>query len=408
MSLTTRSCLPFGVHEKNAKYRRVSSHLFALPEFLIGVFLIRMSTIARMLSVVAFVGNAALAAARADEVAAPAGTGNEIPVVDPFFMLSGALLKDGFNGPELDTNLWSRPPWLVENHKTIGARIESGHLVISGPSHPEKQHHQYAGVISKYFRDTDVVLAAEVQVQSPFGGNGRIQHMVHLCSGDYPDFFTEIIFGKIAAFEQPRWHAAYLAKVWEYSGYGDYLEPTRAGTGSEATTWHTVVLTHDGTTSKSQNYLVVDGKWIPIGPSHTVRFNHTHIELKVDVNVPDVPVHMAVDDVRLYPNPAHNPVTIVVYTGVSGNKPKLPIHDQKVQIFEDGSTRLLGEAMTDEGGEARVSLRRDVLFPVAATITVSDDATPIVQARILRQGVDGLYPGDVWALDLRHKRVRKP
>jgi hypothetical protein len=69
--------------------------------------------------------------------------------------------------------------------------------------------------------------------------------------------------------------------------------------------------------------------------------------------------------------------------------------------------RSLGEALTDEGGEARVSLRSDVLFPIAATMTVSDDATPIVQATIPRQGVNGLYPGDVWALDLRHKRAGK-
>jgi hypothetical protein len=375
-------------------------------------FLIGRSTIGRMLAVLVLVGNAALTAGRADAAAggraAPAqATTNEIPVVDPFFMLSGALLKDGFDGRQLDATLWSRPSWLVDNHKTIGVKIENGHLVISGPAHPEKQHHQYAGVISKYFRDTDVVLAAEMRVQSPFDREGRIQHMVHLCSGDYPDFFTEIIFGKIAAVEPPRWHAAYLAKVWEYSGYAEYLDPTRPGTGSETTNWHTVVLTHDGTTSKAQNYLVVEGKWLPIGPSHSVRFNHTHIELKVDVNVPNVPVQMAVDNVRLYPNPARNPVTIVVYTGVSGNKPKLPIHNLKVQILEENSTRLLGEALTDEGGEARVSLRADILFPVAAIITVSDGATPLVQARIPRQGVDGLYPSDVWALDLRHNRVGK-
>jgi hypothetical protein len=181
---------------------------------------------------------------------APAAPGNEIPVVDPFFMLSGALLKDSFDGPQLDASLWSRPLWLVENHKTIGVTIENGHLVISGSSQPERQHHQYAGIISKYFRDTDVVLAAEVQIQSLFESKGRIQHMVHLCSGDYPDFFTEIIFGKIAATEAPRWHSAYLARVWEYSGYGEYVDPTRAATGSEATQWHTVVLTHDGTTSE--------------------------------------------------------------------------------------------------------------------------------------------------------------
>ena len=167
------------------------------------------------------------------------------------------------------------------------------------------------------------------------------------------------------------------------------------------------MLTHDGTTSKTKNYLVADGKWLPIGPEHTVRFNHTHVELKVDVNVPNVPIRTILDNVRLYPNPAHNPVTIVVYTGVSGGKPKMPIHNQKIRILEEGSKQLLGDALTDEGGEARVSLRADVLYPVAARITVSDGTTLIAQARIPRKDVDGLYPGDVWALDLRHKRVKK-
>ncbi len=292
-------------------------------------------------------------------------------------MLSGALLKDSFDRPQLDTNLWSRPQWLVENHKTIGVKIEDGHLLISGLSRPKGGSHQYAGILSKYFRDTDVVLAAEVQVQSPFEGSGRIQHMVHLCSGDYPDFFTEIIFGKIAGADTPRWYSAYVARIWEYSGFGTYLEPTQPATERENARWHTVVLTHDGTTSKTQNYLVADGKWLPIGPEHTVRFNHTHVELKVDVNVPNVPIRTIMDNVRLYPNPAHNPVTIVVYTGVSGGKPKTPIHNQRIRILEEGSKQLLGDALTDEGGEARVSLRADVLYPVAARITVSDGTTLI-------------------------------
>ena len=326
------------------------------------------------------------------------------PVVDPFFMLSGALLKDTFDGPQLDATLWSRPSWLVENHKTIGVTVEDGHLVISGPSHPEKHDHQYAGVISKYFRETDVVLAAEMQVQSPFDPKGRIQHMVHLCSGDYPDFFTEIIFGKIDGLDAPRWHTAYVDRIWNYAGHRDYLEPTQPPTGTESTNWHTVVLSHDGKTLKTQNYVVADRKWVPIGPSHSVKFNHTHIELKVDVNVANVPIRMAVDNVRLYPNPAHNPVTIVIYTGVSGGKPKSPIHNQKVQIFEKESASLLGEALTDEGGEARVLLKTDVVYPVAALITVSDGTTQVVQATIPRKDVNGLYPGDVWALDLRHTK----
>ena len=332
---------------------------------------------------------------------------DEKAVVDPFFMLSGALLKDGFDGPQLDAALWSRPPWLSENHKTIGVTIEDGHLLISGRSQPQKQNHQYAGVISKYFRETDVVLAAEMRVRSTFKSSGRIQHMVHLCSGDYPDFFTEIIFGRIAGMAPPRWHTTYVAKIWDYSGYGDYLEPIQSATGAEATDWHTVILTHDGITSQAENFLLTGEKHIPVGPAHTVRFNHSHIELKVDVNVADVPVRMEVDNVRLYPNPARHPVTIVIYTGVSGNRPKSPIQNLKVQVSEAGTSRTLGQALTDEGGEARISLKNDAVFPVAATITVSDGATQLVEAAIPRKGVDGLYPGDVRALDLRHKRPKK-
>jgi hypothetical protein len=55
----------------------------------------------------------------------------------------------------------------------------------------------------------------------------------------------------------------------------------------------------------------------------------------------------------------------------------------------------------------RVDERKGEQVPIAPTITVSEGATPIVQATIPRQGVNGLYPGDVWALDLRHKRAPK-
>ena len=97
-----------------------------------------------------------LAAAAAPAAPAPAATGNEIPYVNPFFMLSGALLADGFDGPQLDATLWSRPSWLVDNHKTIGVKIESGHLVISGPSHPAGGESSVRGrhleILSRYRR----------------------------------------------------------------------------------------------------------------------------------------------------------------------------------------------------------------------------------------------------------------
>src|SRR6185295_7924193 len=80
-------------------------------------------------------------AAVTSALSAPAPAESGIPTVDPFFMLSGALLKDDFDGPQLDTNLWSRPGWLVENHRTIAVKIENGHLAISGASHPAARNH---------------------------------------------------------------------------------------------------------------------------------------------------------------------------------------------------------------------------------------------------------------------------
>jgi len=312
-------------------------------------------------------------------------------------MVSGALLADGFDGTQLDTNVWARPNWMTEHDPYIAVGVSNGRLLISGISHPAGKDHQYVGIISKYFRETDVVLVARIRAQSSFESDGRLQHMVHLCTGDWPDFFTEIIFGRISS-GPPRWYAGYLGKVWDYEGYADYIEPTHTATGKEAVEWHTVVLQHDGTTGKTQNYLIVGADWVPIGPPHTLRFNHAHVELKVDVNVAGARVQMEVDDVRLYLNPAHHPATIVFSSRVVHDRPELAISNQRVRILEDGSGRLLGEGMTDEGGQARVMLRTDVAYPVAADIEVWNENTEVFRSKIPGSGVRGLYPGDVWAL----------
>ena len=72
--------------------------------------------------------------------------------------------------------------------------------------------------------------------------------------GDWPDFFTETIFGKIRA-GSPRWFCGYLDKLWEYSGYSEYINPTLSATGEEGTDWHEVVIVHEEETDATQNYL---------------------------------------------------------------------------------------------------------------------------------------------------------
>src|SRR6266513_1001437 len=111
---------------------------------------------------------------------------------------------------------------------------------------------QYVGLISSNFRETDVVLAARMRVRSAFDKDGRIQHFVHLCSGDWPDFFPE------------------------------------------------VVIDHDGETGETRDYLEIDGTRRLVGPVVRIPFHHTHVELKVDVNASEAQVAMDVGDIRLY------------------------------------------------------------------------------------------------------------
>jgi hypothetical protein len=97
-------------------------------------------------------------------------------------------------------------------------------------------------------------------------------------------------------------------------------------------------------------------------------------------------------------NPAHHPATIVVSSRIAHDRPELAMSNQQVRILEKGSGRLLGQAMTDEGGQARVMLRTDVIYPVAADVEVWNQNTEVFHSEIPGSGVRGLYPGDVWAL----------
>jgi hypothetical protein len=134
--------------------------------------------------------------------------------------------------------------------------------------------------------------------------------------------------------------------------------------------------------------------------------NHTHVELKVDVEVSDIRVRFEIDDVRLYLNPAQNPAIIVVNSRIANGRSEPPIGRLKVRVLEETSKELLGEGVTDEGGQARVKLKSDLLYPVAAKIEVWDDHRAVLESTIPRNGVRGLYPGDVWAVRIPPRNER--
>jgi hypothetical protein len=87
--------------------------------------------------------------------------------------------------------------------------------------------------------------------------------------------------------------------------------------------------------------------------------------------------------------------------------PAYAIEKLKVRLIEKDSKQLLGEGVTDEGGQAQVTLRlrSGVLYPVAARIEVSNDVETLLISSIPQQGVWGLYPSDIWVVRLPAKTM---
>jgi hypothetical protein len=330
---------------------------------------------------------------------------DRIPSVEPIAMVSGALLADSFDARTIDEKLWSRPNWMTEHDPYIAVNAENSRLRISGSSHPAGKENQYVGILSKYFRETDVVLAVRMRIRTLFGKVGRIRHIAHLCTGDWPDFFMEINFGTTEAGLPPRWFGGYVDRIWNYAGYSNYLEPALPASGEEARTWHDVAIRHDGITQETQSYLIQAGHWKPVGPPAKLHFNHAHVELKVDVGIGGVKVDMEFDDARLYRNPAHTPVMIVVSSPVvEQTRPETPIHNLEARVFDEETGSLLGKGRTDHGGQCPVLLETNVLYPVPARIEVWSGDQQVLEGRIHCLGVQGLYPGDVWMLRFSPKR----
>ena len=317
--------------------------------------------------------------------------------VDAIRVISGAILVEDFEQPELDSKIWHRPEWLSRHNPYIAVAPEHGQLHLRGISRPAGTAHQYVGIISSNYRETDVVLAANIRVRSAFDREGRIQHFVHLCTGDWPDYFSEVVFGRIRSGPLV-WSAGNVRRIWQYDGHDDYIQPVVPASGKEHSDWHEVIIDHDGETGETKNYVNIDGRSRQVGPTVRIPFNHTHIELKVDVNIAETQIRMDVDNVRLYVRPARHPVIIVVSSPVVRNTSVPRIEGLRVRLTETSSGRLLGEGTTDAGGQARIALPSDVIYPVDARISVSDARAIVLESHIPSSGVAGLYPGDVWSV----------
>jgi hypothetical protein len=76
---------------------------------------------------------------------------------------------------------------------------------------------------------------------------------------------------------------------------------------------------------------------VPVGPVVRIPFQHTHVELKVDVNASEAHVAMEVSDVGLYLRPERHPATVVVNSQIVKDHSELPIDGLRVRLIASPS-----------------------------------------------------------------------
>ena len=139
------------------------------------------------------------------------------------------------------------------------------------------------------------------------------------------------------------------------------------------------------------------GQWLRVGGPRKAWLNLKRLELKVLHGIPGYKIDLEFDDARLYPHPADHPVRVAIW-----------VHDWKdprrgwpftVKLVSADGKRVLAQAKGGPGGDLfDMALPSDILYPIAAKLQVLREDKLDVEFPIERNGVSGLYPGDIWHL----------
>lgn len=305
-------------------------------------------------------------------------------------MACGAYMRDGFDGEELDRSMW-RP--MSEEGDLI---VRDGRIVIGGTTDAANAERRFLGIIIPGVFPAGAVLVADMQAVSGLVDEGRLAYVVHLC-GRSPDHNCEVTFTRMPE-DGVGWYLWYLDPTgfmkWEHSKFGP-APPF----GDEEGQMHTVVVEHNAETFESKGFVLHDGELLQIGETVKMVTHFSAPEIKIDTDLAGRHVEMHVDNVRLYPHPAQAPCRVQALRRLhSGGGPELLVYGVTVKLTLPDGREI--SALTDRTGKACLPLPEDIVYPVSAEVEVTVPPDFRKTATIERHGLDGLYPGDFWALHL--------
>ncbi len=366
----------------------------------------------------------------------PCSGEKEPPLIEIQQAACGALLRDDFESGVINRNFWNISVEDLGLHVTVQegvlcVRGRSAKIPKTELSSKEVKLWRFAGVTSRPFPQIDVSLAVRVRMPSGISGEPGLHGVcVHLC-GVSPDTYPEVLFGKVdgRATEQilheyaegtpddvpyPDVRGWFLGIINQQNGDNRYLISGQpyVEQGDERKRFHDVLVEYDGRQKLASAFLRIGDHYQQLGKAEPLFRGLSQVELKtMDVT----PVYGAYreahfDDCRLYPNPRHNPVRFIAvddhpvrFPALTGAPYGLLYHGShlRVALYTPDGINKISEGYTDDNGsvDLPVTTPHWIAFPVAAIVRICRGDNEVARGSIKSQGVEGLYPGDVWVFD---------
>jgi hypothetical protein len=324
---------------------------------------------------------------------------------------SGAIVAEDFAGPRLDLTRWR--VW-QQNPDQTTVRQERGQLALTGRG--SVGHNGLFGLTTAKYKD--VVLVGEMDIRSQGPAPHRLA--LHLCGGDgnrSPDHWVEIDMVDLG--DMARFSPMAALPIGLDRQQGKFLDlPHSAGRGFLCR------LSLNGDTNLVELSVKTDAGWRAICPPVALPLRTIHTEVKLHGSEAAPPGAATVvtesqawfDNVRIYPRPECHHVGIrlvrangreIWFRENDGWPPKIvdaagktrSIEDLEVQLWTaDGKTQVAAVRSANMG--FYLLPLKDApwdVYPVAAEVRVVLDGQPLgPPLRIECQGVQGLYPDDVY------------
>ncbi len=319
------------------------------------------------------------------------------------------VVRDDFEGDRIDETRWRI--WLTDPGS---ARVEQkgGRLWV----HTEGTV-GYNGVVSRAELDTrDLEVVCRAGIQSP----GAADHhaIIHLCGCSQwsPDHWLEI---KLLSRGENVTRAAAVPSIPVDLAHGDRAALDLIHDAGEG---HLFKISSDGFTNMTRAFVRLDGAWQPLGGPFEVPARTTRLELKAEGwRKSDRPSSAWFDDCRLYPRPESSYVVVSFHradgrrpaVGIAGTWPPVAFdagnrpftgRDVTVRLLAADGESLVAEARAGDAMEFGLLKLREApwdAYPVEAILQIFVKGTQLGPDHVIRgEGVDGLYPDDVYSLTL--------